>query len=114
MLRSRTHRFGLILTAIFQLLLPTFVSVADARAEGASARGAFAHVESHGTSNCVPVHSAECAFCRVISGGAAASRSPAVLALADRVISASLPSYHGFALAGLGRRGPSQRAPPAV
>jgi hypothetical protein len=112
--RSRINRFGLILTAIFQLLLPAFASVADARAEAASERGAFAHIESHGTSSCVPVHSTDCALCRVISGGATVSRALAVRALPECVISASPPPYHGLAVGTLARRGPSQRAPPVV
>lgn len=114
MARRRIHRVGLILTAIFQLLLPTFASVADARAEAASERGAFAHVESHSTSGCVPGHAADCIICRVLSGGAAVSRAPAVQTAPERVIIAPLPPYHGFAVGTLGQRDPSQRAPPVV
>ncbi|MDQ2668417.1 MAG: hypothetical protein M3Z05_20850 [Gemmatimonadota bacterium] len=112
--RTRLHRAGLILTAIFQFLLPTFASVADARAEAASERGAFAHVESHSTSHCVPAHAADCAFCRVISSGATVARATTVQAVAERTISAALPLYHGLAIGPLARGAPSQRAPPVL
>lgn len=114
MARSRINRVGLIVTAIFQLLLPAIASVADARAEASSERGAFAHVESHGTSSCVPVHAADCAVCRVISGGAAPTRGPSVPPAPECVIRAALSSYHGFAIVMVAQRGPSQRAPPVV
>lgn len=112
--RSRIHRAGLIVTAVFQFLLPAFASVADARAEAASERGAFAHVESHGTSTCVPVHPADCAVCRVLSDGAAPSQTQAVFPAPECLVSPALPPYRGLALGTGARHGPSQRAPPAV
>jgi hypothetical protein len=114
MSRCRANRLGLILTAIFQLLLPAFVSVADAKLEAASARGAFAHIESHGTSDCAPAHSPDCALCRVILDGATASRAPDVHVSPACVLRASLAAYDGLAVGTLSRRGPSQRAPPVV
>ena len=109
----RTVKRGLILTAVFQLLLPTFASVADARAEAAE-RGAVAHVEAHGSSTCVPVHSADCAICRVLAGGATIARAPVVGVSATRVIKAGLPQYARFAVGTLAQGDPSQRAPPIV
>lgn len=110
--RTRLYRVGLLLTVLFQLLTPTFASVADAWAEAASERGGFAHVESHGTRGCVPVHATDCALCRVIAGGATAARAPSMQALAERDIRASLSSYDDLDVAALARCGPSQRAPP--
>jgi len=112
--RTRLNRLGLLLVAVFQLLLPAFASVADARAEAASERGAVAHIESHGTSSCVPVHPADCAICQVVAGNATVSRAPAIRVAPERVISVSLPAYDGQAVGALARRGPSQRAPPVV
>lgn len=110
--RTRLNRVGLMLTAMFQLLLPTLASVADARAEAASERGAFAHVESHSSSSCVSVHAMDCALCRVIAGGAVGASAPAMRVLPERAIVASLPPYHCVAVSALARCGPSQRAPP--
>ena len=59
-MRHRTFaRLGLYLTALFQLALPTFVSVADARAEAESERGVAVHVEAHETAKCARAHSAD-------------------------------------------------------
>jgi hypothetical protein len=107
------RRLGLILTAIFQLALPTFVSVADARAE-AAAQLAVAHVEAHGTPQCARVHAEDCALCRVLTGGAAVSRGAPALVAVTRVLSASVPPYD-LVVSGAPTPGdPSQRAPPAV
>ena len=114
MLRTPSTRLGLVLTAVFQLLLPTFASVADARAEAASVRGAVTHVESHGTPKCVPVHAADCAVCRVIAGGATAARPPAIRAASLLVIEAPAPKYVRIAISASSSGDPSQRAPPVV
>jgi hypothetical protein len=111
---THLRRVGLFLTAVFQLLLPTVVSVADARAEAAAERGAAAHIEAHSTPSCVPVHSADCAICRVLAGGATVARAPAVKILATRLIKASTPHDARVAISTLGQRAPSQRAPPVV
>jgi hypothetical protein len=112
MRRTRLHRLGLVLTAVFQLLLPTFASVADARAEATAERGAHAHVEEHSSSHCVPVHAADCVMCRVIAGAATAGQPPVVLAPSIRVIDAALGNAERPARAAAARCGPSQRAPP--
>jgi len=53
------------ITALLQLVLPSFVSVADAQLERAamSAR-AFSHVEANTGKDCAPVHSPDCALCQ--------------------------------------------------
>lgn len=114
MRRIRCFRLGLVLTVVFQLLLPTFASVADARAEAAAERGAFAHVEEHSSSHCVPVHAADCVICRVIASGATMGHAPDAPAAVVRLISAALPrdAYHAPRTAA--HRDPSQRAPPTT
>jgi len=114
MRRTRFYRVGLVLTAVFQLLLPAFASVADARAEAAAQRGAYAHIEDHSSSHCVPVHAADCVICRVIAGTATASEAPVVLAPAIRVIGAAIPGFERTAPAITAQREPSQRAPPTA
>jgi hypothetical protein len=114
MRRARLHRLALVLTATFQLLLPTFASVADARAEAVSERGAPAHVESHSTSQCVPVHAADCAICRVIAGSASVAHAPVVPVAVTRVIESTLPRHEMRATGTPARGDPSQRAPPAA
>ena len=114
MRRTRLHRVGLVLTAVFQLLFPTFASVADARAEAASERGVQAHVEEQGNNRCPPVHAADCAVCRVISGGAVPGEVPVLLPATLLLVSAS-PLRHERAVPLAPARGaPSQRAPPAA
>jgi hypothetical protein len=114
MTRTHLRRLGLFVTALFQLLLPTFVSVADARADAAAERGAKIHIEAHGSSTCVPVHSADCAVCRVLSGGATVARSTAAPVFATRIIRAAVPEYARVAVGTLAQCDPSQRAPPIV
>ncbi|HEX7977257.1 MAG TPA: hypothetical protein VF461_01540 [Gemmatimonadaceae bacterium] len=111
--RKPLRRLGLILTAIFQLVLPTFVSVADVRAEAASQR-AVTHIEAHGTSRCVQVHADDCALCRVLTGGAAPSRGAPALVAATRVLNASVPPYDLVVTGAPAAGDPSQRAPPSV
>ena len=52
-------------TALLQLLLPSVVSVADARLErdAASAR-AYSHVEATTGKDCARVHTSDCALCQ--------------------------------------------------
>lgn len=114
MRRTRRHRLGLVLLALFQLLLPTFASVADARAEAASARGAYAHVEEHSSPHCVPVHAADCALCRVIAGAATPGEGAPALVCATRVVAPALPLAELGAPLAPALRDPSQRAPPVV
>ena len=114
MRRTRVYRLGLVLTAVFQLLFPTFASVADARVEATAERSAHAHVEAHSTDRCVPVHAADCAICRVVAGPATTGDAPVVLlptALAD---SPSLLLHERGATQVVAHRRPSPRAPPTV
>lgn len=108
----RLRRIGLLFTAVFQLLFPAFASVADARAEGAAERGAYAHIETHGTSKCVAVHSEDCVVCRVLAGGAAPTRTQAGCMVAARIIHALPPRYVRVAVGTDVPGDPSQRAPP--
>ena len=114
MRRTPWYRVGLILVAVFQLLLPTFASVADARAEATAERSAHAHVESHGTSRCAPVHPADCAICRVIAGAMSVAHAPPVHVTVTHVGQASLPDADWIATGTPARGDPSQRAPPAA
>ena len=112
MSRPRLRRIGLLFTAVFQLLFPAFASVADARAEGAAERGAYAHIETHGTSKCVAVHSEDCALCRVLAGNAAPTRAQAGCMAAGRLIHALPPRYVRVGVGTVVLGDPSQRAPP--
>jgi hypothetical protein len=112
MRRSRLFRLGLIFTAAFQLLLPTFASVADARAEAASERGAYAHVEEHSSSRCVPAHAADCVICRVVAGGATPGEAPTVVFAAELLVTPALPRLEQAAPSTTARRDAAQRAPP--
>jgi hypothetical protein len=114
MRRTRLYRFGLVFTAVFQLLFPTFASVADARAEAAAERGVHAHVEEQGANRCPPVHAADCAVCRVISGAAAPSEAPVVLPTTLLLVGTPLPHHEHAAPRTPARCFPSQRAPPAA
>jgi hypothetical protein len=53
------------ITVLLQLMLPTFVSIADARIERdtMSAR-AYSHVESQTGKDCARAHKADCALCQ--------------------------------------------------
>jgi hypothetical protein len=112
MRRSRSYRFGLVVAALFQLLFPTFASVADARAEAAAERVVYAHVEEHGSDRCAPVHAADCAVCRVLSGAAMAGEAPAVVLAMVVVAASSLPRVESAIPDAPSGRSPSQRAPP--
>jgi hypothetical protein len=101
------------LTALLQIVLPPFVTVADARLErdAASAR-AYSHVESSTRKDCVPVHSPDCALCQHLSslGRPAKAPAPAPAVRPDR---SQLETSAAFVAAATQR--PSlPRAPPAV
>ena len=100
-------------TAVLQLLLPSVVSVADARLErdAASAR-AYSHVEATTGEDCVPVHTSDCALCQHVITPLAKSQKSAppsaamraeVPAVAFRVACDSAPK----------QRPTLPRAPPA-
>src|SRR5438128_1732375 len=85
--RARFVRFGWFVAALFQLLLPTFVSVADSRAEAASIGAASRpHVEAEGTRGCPRVHPDDCAICRVLAAGARTARQVALAIAPLRVV----------------------------
>jgi hypothetical protein len=111
--RTRLNRAGWLLAALFQLLLPAFASVADARAEGASAsRGAAAHVERFGATGCPRVHPADCALCRVLAVGARASTPVVVTIPVARVIEAGPVELQDLRCIARASGDPPQRAPP--
>ena len=66
------------LTALLQIILPPFVTVADAQLErnAASAR-AYSHVESRTGKDCVAVHSPDCAMCQHLSALGRPAKAPA-------------------------------------
>ena len=114
MRRTRLYRLGLVFAAAFQLIFPTFASVADARAEAASERGTYAHVEDHSSSHCVPAHAADCTICRVGGGAATAGEAPVVVVAATRLVTPPLPRHELVAPSAPALHEPSQRAPPAA
>jgi hypothetical protein len=85
--RSWRFRGWAILWAVLQFALPATASVADARLERESARGAYAHVEATSTASCRPVHAAQCALCQSASHlavGAERARCPGATTGASR------------------------------
>ena len=114
MRRSRFYRLGLVFSAVFQLMFPTFASVADARVEATAERSAHAHVEAHSTERCVPVHAADCAICRVVAGPATAGDAPVLLLSTIVVDSPSLVLRERDATRTVAHRHSSPRAPPTA
>jgi hypothetical protein len=112
LVRSPLPRLGWLLAAIFQLLLPTFASVADARAEAESIRGSSIHVEANSAASCPRVHPADCVICRVLATRAAASAPVAVLAPIARFIDAGTVDAERPLCISRAAGDPSQRAPP--
>jgi hypothetical protein len=111
MTRSRLNRFGWIFAAVLQLLVPAFASVADARAEVES-RGAYAHVEAHGTPACPRGHEADCIVCRLLASGAAPER-PAAVPTRIALVLNDLPARREISCTPTRLAGdPPQRAPP--
>jgi hypothetical protein len=111
--RNRFFRRGWLFAALFQLLLPTFASVADARAEAESLQSAAApHVEKFGEKGCPRVHPADCVLCRVLTMGATRPTPPAVQIAVARIIEADLTASSRPVLLGRVAGHPPQRAPP--
>jgi hypothetical protein len=110
--RSPLRRFGWLIAAVFQLLLPTFASVADARAEAESVRGASIHVEACGTPSSVRVHPADCVVCQVLATSAATSSPPAVHVPVARFIDAGPVDAERPLCIARAPGDPPQRAPP--
>jgi hypothetical protein len=72
-------------TLLLQLLLPTVVSIADARLErdALSAR-AHSHVEATTGKDCARIHKAECALCQHLTTPIAKAAKPALPMYAHR------------------------------
>ena len=65
-------------TILLQLLLPTVVSIADARLErDAMTARAYSHVESNTGEDCVRIHRADCALCQHLTAPLAKSAKAA-------------------------------------
>jgi hypothetical protein len=111
--RSPLRRLGWLFAAVFQLLLPTFASVADARAEAESMRGASTHVEAHGTKSCARVHPEDCALCQILATSAAPSTPPSVHVPVARLIDAGPADVARPLCIARAPGDPPQRAPPA-
>ncbi|MDQ6635338.1 MAG: hypothetical protein M3Z10_11350 [Gemmatimonadota bacterium] len=110
--RSPLRRLGWLFAAVFQLLLPTFASVADARAEAASMRGASIHVEAHSSSSCTRVHPADCVVCRVLATSAVTSAPASVHVPVARLIDAGPADVERPFCTARAPGDPPQRAPP--
>ena len=53
------------ITVLLQLMLPTFVSIADARLErDAMSARAYSHIEAQTGNDCARAHKADCALCQ--------------------------------------------------
>jgi hypothetical protein len=109
--RSPLRRFWLI-AAVFELLLPTFASVADARSEAASILGASAHVEAPGSTRCPPVHPEDCVVCRVLGTYAVGASPPSAPEPAVRLRCSSIDDAAHPLRSAKAPGDPSQRAPP--
>jgi hypothetical protein len=97
---------------VFQLLLPSFASVADARAEAESMRSVSSHVEAYGDPTCARVHPADCVVCRILGTSVTTAASPALHVAVARFINAG-PVHAERQLRGARAPGdPPQRAPP--
>ena len=72
-------------TLLLQLLLPTVVSIADARLErdALSARS-YSHVEATTGKDCARAHKADCALCQHLTTPIAKAAKPALPAYASR------------------------------
>jgi hypothetical protein len=112
LVRSPVRRLGWLFAAIFQLLLPTFASVADARAEAESIRGASIHVEAHTTSSCPRVHPADCVLCRVLATNATTTAPAAMHVPVARFIEAGTVDAERPLCIARAPGDPPQRAPP--
>ena len=67
-------------TLLLQLLLPTVVSIADARLErDALTARAHSHVEATTGKDCARVHKADCALCQHLTTPIAKAAKPALL-----------------------------------
>ncbi|MEO8337678.1 MAG: hypothetical protein ABI664_22060 [bacterium] len=112
--RARYARIGWLLAAVFQLLLPAFAAVVDAREEAESMlSGSRMHVEAPGSSSCPRVHPENCVVCRVLAATATTTPSTAVPAPVEREIDARIADPDRATCAARSPGDPPQRAPPA-
>ena len=101
-------------TALLQLLVPTVVSIADARLErDAASSRAHSHVETTTTKDCVRVHTSECALCQHVITPLAKSQKPAPPASAARTEQPSIEFRVACDMAPA-ERSTLPRAPPAA
>lgn len=64
-------------TILLQLLLPTMVSIADARLErDAMSARSYAHIEATTGQDCARAHKADCALCQHLTTPAAKAAKP--------------------------------------
>jgi hypothetical protein len=91
-MRSLSRRFRILalLWGMMQVVIPPGMAIADGLATlSAGGLDAPAHVEAGPGVGCVPAHSADCAFCRFLSGfaarGAVHQPTPVVLAHATAI-----------------------------
>lgn len=112
--RARYSRFGWLLAAVFQLLLPAFAAVVDAREEAGNVRTASRmHVEAPGSSSCPKVHPENCVVCRMLTTTATTAGAVAVLAPVKRSIGPRIADDSGAPSLTRFPGDPPQRAPPA-
>ena len=101
------------ITVLLQLLLPTFVSIADARAErDAMSARAYSHVEATTGKDCAEAHKPDCALCQHLATPLAKAEKPAPPMYTAR---RELPAVvDGVARGATGSQRPTlPRAPPA-
>lgn len=73
------------ITVLLQLMLPTFVSIADARLErDAMSARAYSHIEAHTGKDCARAHKADCALCQHLTTPLTKAAKLAPPAFADR------------------------------
>jgi hypothetical protein len=112
--RARYLRFGWLLAAVFQLLLPAFAAVVDAREEAESMLVASrTHIEAPGSSSCPRVHPENCVVCRVLAATATTAASASVPAPVERTIDARIADADRATCLTRFPGDPPQRAPPA-
>ena len=101
-------------TLLLQLLLPTVVSIADARLErDAMSARAYTHVEANTGKDCARVHKADCALCQHLTTAGTRASKPSLPVSAGQCerpqVSVEIRRVTSFT------RGPSlPRAPPSA
>src|SRR5687768_10378370 len=76
--RAPFVRFLAVLWATLQLASPGLTAIADGNSASLSFADAASHVEATGSESCPLPHSPDCAVCRYLSSGAAASPQTAL------------------------------------